>query len=202
MKWEGKMEEVSKFGLMDPFMKVIGRQIRQTVAEDLFMLMGMFIMESGKMTKPMDTASTTIQTVPDMKDTGLRINSMEKAKRSGLTMPATRVSIKTGRNMVAVNSFGLMDQLTPVISLRTIFTDWESTRGQMAGNMTVNGRTTRWMVRVSSHGQMAVNTRVNTSTIKKKAKESSLGQTDANTTVIGRTASSTERVFTIQAKEK
>ena len=38
--------------------------------------------------------------------------------------------------------------------------------------------------------------------IKKKAKESLLGQTDANTTVIGRTASSTERVFIIQAKEK
>ena len=49
---------------------------------------------------------------------------------------------------------------------------------------------------------MAVNTKDNTSTIKKKDKESLLGQTDANTTVIGRTASSTERVFIIQAKEK
>ena len=166
------------------------------------MPMAMFTMENGKMIKPMAMANTTTQMEPDMRDIGLRTSSMVKAKRSGQTMPATRENTKTVRSMDVVNSCGLTDRLTPVISLRTIFMDWESTHGQMAENMMVNGRTTRWTVKVSSHGQMAVNTKVNTSTIKKKDKESSLGQTDANTTVIGRTASSTERVFTIQAKEK
>merc|ERR1712156_1198162 len=91
----------------------------------------MFTMENGKMIKLMAMANTTTQMEPGMRDTGLRTSNMVRAKRSGQTMPATRENTKTVRSMDVVNSCGLTDRLTPVISSRTIFTVSESTRGQM-----------------------------------------------------------------------
>ena len=166
------------------------------------MPMAMFTMENGKMIKPMAMANTTTQMEPDMRDTGSKISSMVKAKRSGQTMPATRENTKTVRSMDVVNSFGLTDQLTPVISSRTIFTVSEFTRGQMGENMMANGKTTRWTEKVSSLGLMAVNTKDNTLMIKKRDRESSPGQTVASMMAIGRTGNNMERVFIIQAKEK
>ena len=121
------------------------------------MPMATFTMENGKMIKPMAMANTTTQMEPDMRDTGLRTSNMVKAKRSGQTMPATRENTKTERSMDVVNSYGLTDRLTPVISSRTIFTVSEFTRGQTEENMMANGKTTRWMEKVSSPGLMAVN---------------------------------------------
>ena len=166
------------------------------------MPMAMFTMENGKMIKPMAMANTTTQMEPDMRDTGSKISSMVKVKRSGQTMPATRENTKTVRSMDVVNSFGLTDQLTPVISSRTIFTVSEFTRGQMGENMMANGKTTRWTEKVSSLGLMAVNTKDNTLMIKKRDRESSPGQTVASMMATGRTGNNMERVFIIQAKEK
>lgn len=166
------------------------------------MLMATFTMENGKMIKPMAMANTTTQMEPDMRDTGSKISSMVKVKRSGQTMPATRENTKTVRSMDVVNSFGLTDQLTPVISSRTIFTVSEFTRGQMGENMMANGKTTRWTEKVSSLGLMAVNTKDNTLMIKKRDRESSPGQTVASMMATGRTGNNMERVFIIQAKEK
>ena len=166
------------------------------------MLMATFTMENGKMIKPMAMANTTTQMEPDMRDTGSRISSMVKVKRSGQTMPATRENTKTVRSMDVVNSFGLTDQLTPVISSRTIFTVSEFTRGQMGENMMANGKTTRWTEKVFSPGLMAVNTKDNTLMIKKRDRESSPGQTVASMMATGRTGNNMERVFIIQAKEK
>merc|ERR1719471_295895 len=117
-------------------------------------------------------------------------------------MPAMRENTKTVRSMDVVNSYGLTDQLTPVISSRTIFTVSEFTRGQMGGNTMANGKTTRWTEKVFSPGLMAVNTKDNTSMIKKRDKVSSPGQTVASTMDTGRTENSMERVFIIQAREK
>jgi hypothetical protein len=53
MKDNGKiikeMEEVLKFGKMDPFMKGIGKIILHMGLEDLFTLMEMYILVNGKM---------------------------------------------------------------------------------------------------------------------------------------------------------
>merc|ERR1739846_175157 len=131
-----------------------------------------------------------------------RTSNMVKAKRSGQTMHATRENTKTVRSMDVVNSFGLTDRLTPVISSRTIFTVLEFTRGQTEENMMANGKTTRWMEKVSSLGLMAVNMKDSMSMIKKRDREFSPGQTVASTMVTGGTGNSMERVSIIQAKEK
>ena len=166
------------------------------------MPMETFIMENGKMIKPMAMANTTTQMEPDMRDTGSRTSSMVRAKRSGQTMPATRENIRTVRSMDVVNSYGLTDQLTPVISSRTTFTVSAFTRGQMEENTMANGRIIRWTEKVSLHGPMAVNTKDNMLTIKKRDRVSSPGQTVASTMATGKTVNSMERVFIIQAKEK
>ena len=198
-----EMAEVLKHGsTMALYMKDTSRMIKQMDVDDLFMLMAIYTMESGKMIRPMAMEYTATQMVPDMKDNGLRTSKMEKAKRHGQTVAATREHIKTERSMGLVNSNGLMDRLTLVISPRTIFTVMVFTLGQMEDITMANGKTIRWMEKVSLPGQMAVNTMENMSTIKNKDMESSFGLTVADTKAAGRTVNSMGKVFIIQAKEK
>jgi hypothetical protein len=51
------MDQVFKFGLIMPGMKVNGGKIKQMVAENFGMQMEISMKESGKMIKLMDTAS-------------------------------------------------------------------------------------------------------------------------------------------------
>merc|ERR1712087_594126 len=113
-----------------------------------------------------------------------------------------RVSIRTVRSTVEASSCGQTAQPTPEISTRTISTVWESIPGPTEESTTDSGKTTRWTVRACSRGPMAEGTMVSMLTTKKKVRVSSPGLTVANTTATGRMASSTERVFTTQAKEK
>jgi len=64
------MEEGIKYGLMEVSMKDIGHKIKQMVEEDLFMPMEIFMMDSGKMTKPMDMDNILILMEHNMKVIG------------------------------------------------------------------------------------------------------------------------------------
>ena len=59
-----------KFGQMEPSMKVIGIMAKQQEKESLYMLMGMFMKESGKMTKLRDTEYINITMVHGIKGIG------------------------------------------------------------------------------------------------------------------------------------
>jgi hypothetical protein len=50
------------------------------------MQMAMFMKVNGKMTRLMDMVDTCILMELNMKDTGKKINNMEKEKKHGLTM--------------------------------------------------------------------------------------------------------------------
>jgi hypothetical protein len=84
--------------------------------------------------------------VPDMKDSGLKINNTEKVRKYGQMAPATKASTKMVRNTATGNSFGLTAQLIRVILLITTFTAQASTPGLMVVNTTVNGLTIKCMV--------------------------------------------------------
>ena len=150
-----------KSGLMAPSMKDIGVLIRPMVEEDLFMQMETFTMESGRTIKPMDTEFIITLMELAMKDTGSKISNMVMEKRSGQTMPATKVSIEMERNTERDNSCGLMDQPMKVISLKTTSMAWESILGPMEEDIMVSGSRIRWMAMESLLGAMAVNTKVN-----------------------------------------
>ena len=64
------MEEAIKFGVMEVFMKAIGRMIRPMVEEDLFMQTEISMMVIGKMTKLTDLDNIHILTVLNMKAIG------------------------------------------------------------------------------------------------------------------------------------
>lgn len=70
--------KVSKSGLMDQCMKDGGKITKPMERVDSFMLMGIFMMAIGKMTRLMDTVYIHTWMEPDMKVTGKKINSMER----------------------------------------------------------------------------------------------------------------------------
>lgn len=164
------------------------------------MLMVTFTTEIGKTIKHtvMDSIITPMELA--MKVIGTKINNTEKEKRSGQTMLAMRASIKMGRNMEEVSSCGPMDQRIQEISSKTTSTAWVFTPGLTEGNMTDNGRTTRWTAKVYSPGQMEENMKDSMLTIRKKDKVYSRGQMDASMMATGKTESSMAREFTIRAK--
>ena len=80
------------------------------------MLMVMFTMENGKMTKLMDMDDTITRMAHDMKEIGSKINSMVMVEKSGQIMPVMRVNTKTEKSMERDNFYGLMALPTPETS--------------------------------------------------------------------------------------
>jgi hypothetical protein len=186
-----KMAVVSKSGLMVRYMRATGKMTKQTEEVVLFMLMVTYTTVIGKTIKHMVMEFTTTLMVLDTKDGGLRTSSMVRARKSGLTTHAMKVSIKMARNTVTESSSGLMVQLTLVILLTTTSMDKEFTLGQTVVNTMVSGTITRCMAQVFSPGMMAESTKVNTLTTKSRVREFSLGPTVASTKVNGKMESST-----------
>jgi len=158
--------------------------------------------ETGRTIRLTDTANTTTQMELDMKVTGMKISSMGKARKSGPTMPVMRANTKMERNMEEVSSYGQMDRLTLVISLRITFTEWACIPGRTAENTMVNGRITRWTVKECSLGPTEEGMMVSTSMTRKKDRVFSRGQMDASTMATGKTESNMAREYIIRARVK
>lgn len=87
-----------------------------------------------------------------MKEIGMKINKTVMVLKLGLIMPVMRVIIRWVRSMGKENSNGQMALNSRVSLLRMTLKDMASIHGLMIENMKVNGRLTRWMVRVHSIG--------------------------------------------------
>ena len=188
---EGKMDVVSKSGLMDLFTRDTGKMTKQMVEVVLFMPMVTYTTVTGKMTRHTAMEFTTTLMERGPKAGGSRTSNMARARKSGLTMHVTKVSTKMARSMVTVSSSGLMAQLILATLSTTTFTDKAFTPGQTVVNTTVNGTTTRCMAQVCSLGTMVVSTRVNTSMTKSRVREYSRGPMVASTKVNGKMESNT-----------
>jgi hypothetical protein len=191
-----------KFGLMVHCTKGTGKMIKQMEEGDLFTLMGMFITESGRMTKLMALVFTITQMVQDMKVNGLRTNSMVKAKKSGLIMLATKAIIRKVRSMDTANSYGLMDQLILEPLSITILKEQASTLGLMDVNLMVSGVTIRCTEVECLLGLTADVMKESTLMIRSTVMVSLLGPMDVSMKVSGKMESNTVSVPTILAKVK
>ena len=80
------------------------------------MLMVMSTKANGKMTRPMVLVYTCILMVPNMKDTGRKINNTVKEKKHGLMVLAIKVIMLKAKKTELANLDGLMDPLMMVNS--------------------------------------------------------------------------------------
>ena len=193
---------VFKFGQMAHSMRVGGKTTRLMAKVVSSMLMEIFMMDSGRMTRHMDTASILILTEPDIKVIGKKTNNTEKVSKHGPMVQAMKETISKARNMVLASSHGLMAAHIKDSSTRTISRDKGSINGQMDVSMRVNGRTIKWKAWEFSPGQMVASTKVNISMIRKKEKESFSGRMVENTRETGRMENSMELVFTLLLQAK
>lgn len=72
------MDLVSKLGLMELNMKVVGEITKQKDKENSYMLMEIYLKENGLMIKLMDMVFIFIKTELNMKATGRTTSNMEK----------------------------------------------------------------------------------------------------------------------------
>jgi len=75
----------------------------------------------GKMIKLMDMDNTLILMEHNMKAIGSTISNMDKGKNTGQMVPNTKEHINTVKKTDMVNSYGLINPLTVVLSSITTF---------------------------------------------------------------------------------
>jgi hypothetical protein len=96
----------------------------------------------------------TTLTELNMKEGGLKICSMVRAKKLGLMEHATQDYMKWVRNKARVGSCGQTKQSTKESFGAITLKDMGSTLGRTKGNIVDNGRIIRCMVPGYLHGQM------------------------------------------------
>jgi hypothetical protein len=109
--------------------KASGPIAKRTAEEDLFMQMAIFTRENGKMIKQMVLEYIDILMAPDMKDTGMTIDNMDKESKHGLTVLNTKVITKWEKSMAWVNSNGQMALPILETSIITTLKDQELMNG-------------------------------------------------------------------------
>ena len=160
------------------------------------MLMEIFILDNGRMTRLTASAITLIPTALSMKESGLRTSSMAKVERSGPMALSTRANIKQAKKMAMESSCGLITLVTKATSWITTFMARVPTSGPTADNIPAIGKSTRCMALESSPGLMEDATRETTMMIRNKEEEFSPGQTAGSTMASGKTVNKRESVFT------
>jgi hypothetical protein len=166
----GKVK-ASKFGEMVLNMKGIGDKIKLTAMEELFTLMGILMLESGRMIKHMVEALMNILTERSILVIGLKINSTAMELRYGQMEVLMRVIMNLEKNMELELFNGLMEVLTLENFIVTIYTEWDYTLGKMVGNMKENGEQTKCMVKEFLVGLMEGNISESIMKIKRKGLE-------------------------------
>lgn len=104
------MDTESKSGQTVLAMKGNGNEIKLMAGESSGMLMGMFSMESGKMTKQTDTVSIRMSMELNTRAIGKTICKMATELRPGQIAPSTRATIKKERSTERGPTSGAMDQ--------------------------------------------------------------------------------------------
>ena len=126
--------------------KVNGKIIWHMVVESFITIMAISSTASGLKTKLMATASTTRQKGRNMKATGSTISKMVKGKRLGRKAHSMRECSVKDRNVETVNTFGQMVVSTRDNGKTTKYMVKVSMYGTIK-NMWVNGSITQWMVK-------------------------------------------------------
>ena len=202
LKLNNAMAEVIKYGVMEAYMKDIGRVIRQMVVVDSSMQTVTFMMVTGKMIKLMGSVSTLTLMVLSMKDIGLTISSMAKARSTGQMARNMKATISMERKMVMVSSCGLTD-LVIVESLSTIiFMEKVPTDGLTVVCMKGTGEQIKCTAKDLSSGKMVENMLASTVTTRKRVMENSAGRMADAIGASGQTVDKTEKEPTSPAKAR
>ena len=114
-KREREMEY--RYGLMGRNMMGSGDKIRLMGGESCIMLMEIFMMVSGKMTKLTEKANTLTPTVQPMMENGSKISSMAMGWKHGQMVQNTKVITTMVRKMGQENFISLMVLFTQGNSL-------------------------------------------------------------------------------------
>lgn len=103
------MAKANKSGMINLYMRAIGRTIKPMVRAGLYMRMAMLMKVTGKMIKLMGMARTIIKMVPVIQANGLMISIMVTGLKNGPMALFIMVTTNTVKNMGMENLFGLMD---------------------------------------------------------------------------------------------
>ena len=136
-------------------MKDSGWIMLPTVMDDSCLLMATCTLEVGKWVRRMEKVTIIMRLVLTTRATGMKINNMDLAGRSGPTTAHMKVTSRTASKKALAISIG-----------------------PMAHDTKENGRTTKCMARVFLNGMTAESTKATTSPTKNMASGSTTGQTD------------------------
>ena len=95
---------------------------------------------TGKTTSQMARVPITTWMEPIMRETGLTISIMARARSTGLTVPSTMVSTVMGRSMDGAVSNGKMAASLKAPSSTIVWRATARMSGTMEGSMTVYGK--------------------------------------------------------------
>lgn len=113
------------------------------------------------MTRLMVMESIIMLTVQVMLVSGLRMSIMDMEFKSGLMDLFIMETIKMGKKMEMVNSYGLTSQYFKAIFLIIKFKVWVNLHGQLKKHMKVYGKIIKWKETVFFIGLMGVNMKDN-----------------------------------------
>ena len=149
--------KASKYGKMDLYMKVGGKEEWLMEVDVSFMQMEMFMKVSGKMIKHRARVYTLMVMGLSTRACGKAINSMGLASKYGLMVLNIKEIMFKEKNTVMVNSSGLMDQYIKETFSTTIFMDKGHINGAMGGNMKDSGEKTECTIAEYLNGPMEDN---------------------------------------------
>ena len=128
-----KKATVFKYGQMDQSMKDSGTMIWLVVMEDSFLLMVMYIKETGLMIKHTAMVNISMRKEQHTKVAGTKINKKEKDEKNGQMVPFMKEFTYEAKSM-----------------------EKELFNGQMVPSITDNGKTIKCMAKENSVGQTVV----------------------------------------------
>ena len=191
-----------KYGQMAVFMKDIGKMIKLTAEEDLFLLVGMFILGNGRTIKLMEKVNSHIQTGLNSMAVGFQINKKVTEKKLGLMEPNIKATTSKTNLKVTANLLGPTTHPIEEALLKIIYRAKEYIGGQMIKSMMEIGLTTKCMVVVNSRGLMVADMRENSLMTKKMDTVHSHGQTKENTMVSGKMTNKKGQAYFIIRRER
>lgn len=159
---------------------------------DLYMLMEMCTLGTGKTTKLMDMDFTFIRMDHSMKENGKTTSNMGMERNTGLTALPLRVITLKERNKARVTFNGLMAVNTKENSTTTTSVEQVSIDGLMVGCLRAPGLKTKCMGLGCLHGLMGEYMKENMYMTKKKDKACSSGLMAGSTMEGGRMESNME----------
>jgi hypothetical protein len=152
-KWGNDLDVADSIGTMVLSMKAIGEITWPMVKVDLYTVMGMFILVSGKMIRLTVTVHTSTWMGLGTRVTGSRTNNTVLESKAGLMELNTKEIIIWVKKMVKVNFSGLIIPPMKAILAIIVFTVKVSTSGLMVESTRENGKIIKWTVFLSGEGE-------------------------------------------------